>query len=51
LRKKERQKDRKKEKINKEKENEKIKGRNGQGFFSQGRHALLAVPCLDFPRC
>jgi hypothetical protein len=29
----------------------KKKKRNSQGFFPQGRHALLAVPHQDFPGC
>jgi hypothetical protein len=45
--------------LKKKKEEEEKKGRNSQGTFFLGqtcpigyaRHALLAMPCWDFPGC
>jgi hypothetical protein len=37
--------------FEKRKRRKKYKERKGQGSFSQGRHAVLAVPHWDFPDC
>jgi hypothetical protein len=35
----------------KKKKRERERERNGLGAFFQGKYALLAVPCQDFPAC